>query len=202
MKLSRKNSALLGIAALPIATLMLAKMFDSAVLGWMFGVTLAFGMAVVPLAAILCVASRVLGWALDKRRASASIRAARGTCTLHVGRDSVHASDDAPSQLFTVPAACKMHELVAEVLANGYLPSISGGRATWVVESIDGPHSAARKIAVWAQEWSRPAFVLRPGDSVACHFADMEAGLHFRYLCQVNPDDVLASLLTVHAQKL
>jgi len=207
MNISPKNLALLSIAALPMGILMLAKMFDSAVLGWMFGLTLAFGMALVPLAVILYSAFWAFGLALGKSRAArsspaASVSAVPHKSTVHVERDSVHASDDAPSQLFTVAVACTLQELVADVLASGYLPNISGGRATWNIESIDGQGLDGRRIAVWAQEWSSPAFALDPGTSVASHFTDLKPGLYFRYLCQVNPEDVLAAPTLVRSQKV
>lgn len=110
--------------------------------------------------------------------------------TLHLTRDSVCAGDDtdAPHELhLKVAKASSALDVVKEVLRQGYLPSISGGRASWVVSSRE-------PFAVCAQEWAEPKTwgMPKPIDWLAR--AGNELRLHFSYLAQIIPDNVLEVL--------
>ena len=195
MRLSPKTLVLFGIVALPVGLLMLAKLFDSAVLGWMFGLTLMAGMAMLPLVVIGYGGYRLVRWIVGRSRQHAGTPAESSIRTVQVERGSVHASDDAPSRQITVPAGCALREVVAEASADGYLPRISGGRATWVVESTSADGPGFTPIAVWSQQWREPTFVSDPDQPAASHFGSASPSLRFRYRCQDDPDGVLKELI-------
>lgn len=109
-----------------------------------------------------------------------------------VWRDSVAAGDDfdAPHEIKLYLEECaSVAHVVAELTSIGYLPSISGGRATWIVEAGSQP------IAVLAQQWSEPRYLVpaaQPmtpliGNPVRCH-------IRLKYCRQTDPDSVLECL--------
>ena len=106
--------------------------------------------------------------------------------TIHLTRDSVAASDDLTSFRFIVPDSTTLPEVLQLVIAQGYLASIAGGKATWVAQLHQTP------VAVLAQQWQQPVLLsnqlppLRAGTEVI--------QLHFRYYTQQNPEEVLSSL--------
>lgn len=74
--------------------------------------------------------------------------------SLVVWRDSVAAGDDidAPHEIkIPVEEGASVADVVAKVISTRYLPRISGGRATWIVEASSQP------IAVLAQQCKPPA---------------------------------------------
>jgi hypothetical protein len=100
-------------------------------------------------------------------------------------RDSVHPGDD-----FGAPHARSLKlvgetplALVLEVLKQNYLPSISGGKATWVV-------SSHKPFAVCAQGWSKPKLVGLPPDITELATKDRVTRLHFSYIGQIEPEIV------------
>ncbi len=106
---------------------------------------------------------------------------------LLITRDSVHAGDDCeapharwinPQEIETLEAALRL------LLHNGYLPSIAGGCATWIVR---GPQA----LAVIAQQWQEPRFLVNAQSTLV----NLEE-LRFVYLCQVDPELVFDCLLT------
>ena len=104
-------------------------------------------------------------------------------------RDSVCAGDDcdAPHELsISVPRDVSVLQ-VAERFG-GYLPSIQGGKATWILEG-------RRPLAVFAQQWSEPRFLVAP-ESPFVSLVDLDATPHlqFRYWCQVDPERVFDCL--------
>ncbi|MBA4032628.1 MAG: hypothetical protein C0478_17310 [Planctomyces sp.] len=104
---------------------------------------------------------------------------------LHLTRDSVAAGDDiqAPHRKrITVVAGTSLSEVLAEVRRLGYLAMISGDKATWVVE-------ASVPLAVVAQQWEAP--VILPAGAA---LSELPSELHFRYLAQEDPSQVVASL--------
>ena len=110
---------------------------------------------------------------------------------LFVTRDSVCAGDDGdaphPRTFPSLPSATPA-QAVATVLAARYLPSIGGGRATWVAAS-------AVPLAVIAQQWPAPRWLglsSRDRQRLDCN-GDL-LRLHFSYLAQQDPEQVLATL--------
>jgi hypothetical protein len=102
-------------------------------------------------------------------------------------RDSVAAGDDvdAPHLLeMDGPPGEDLEAAIAMVLRTGYLPSISGGRATWSV-------SSGTVLAVVAQEWAAPKMFWRMEPSY--RGLDVVRGtlrLHFSYHAQHPPETV------------
>jgi hypothetical protein len=113
---------------------------------------------------------------------------------LLVTRSSVAAGDDvdAPHRIeLDGPDGEDVEAAIAAVVASGYLPHVSGGRATWSV-------SSGRVLAVVAQEWPAPR-MLWGVDRSLCGL-DVVRGtlrMHFSYHAQLDPQlvhDVLARL--------
>ena len=191
-----KAVVLLVIVAFPFSTIMLAKLFDSDVLGWLFGLTLMFGLAMLPCAAIFYIGMKLKSLIGGGRtQSSASAYASPSPFDIQVDRDSVHASDDAPSKRITVQPGSTLRAVLEMAVADAYLPGISGGQATWVVESSGaGSGAALAPIAVCAQQWAKPVFLITAETPIAEHFGGATPNLYFRYRCQDDPDTVLAQL--------
>jgi hypothetical protein len=106
-----------------------------------------------------------------------------------IWRDSVAMGDDADAphewRLPLDPGATA-GAVVEALLRARYLPSIAGGEATWIVEG-------ARPLAVVAQQWEAPRWLVPPETPVAA--LRRPAGppdLEVRYWCQADPDRVRA----------
>ena len=106
---------------------------------------------------------------------------------LYLTRESVHAGDDgdAPHErTLKAPDRSTLDQLLAAVVASGYLPSISGGLATWSVAS-------ARPLAVIAQQWPAPKpLFLTPDDVKRLDWRGNTLRLHFNYHAQADPNVV------------
>lgn len=185
-----KGAIVLSIVAVPFMTLMLAKLFGSAVLGWVAGLTLIAGIALAPCAAIFYVGMRLGSRSVHART---SMDGTDENIVVQVERGNVHASDDAPSKRISVPLDTTLRALVALAISDRYIPSITGGKATWVVES-SGDGTALRPIAVCAQQWADVVFLVPDGVSVATHFGAMQPRLNLSYRCQDDPAAVAAAL--------
>lgn len=68
----------------------------------------------------------------------------------------------------------------------GYLPGISGGKATWII------CSSGKQIGVLAQQWAEPKLVIPAEIILSQYFGDSEPRLLFRYWCQADPDHVFS----------
>lgn len=113
-------------------------------------------------------------------------------------RSSVAYGDDtwAPhTWAFDVDTLTMWGEL-AEIAINArYLAAISGGRASWVMQNTGG-----RALAVFAQQWSVPRWMVDPATYViqtpdAYDDARERAQLHFDYRKQIDPDALFQSLI-------
>ena len=185
------------LRAFPIVTLMLAKLFNSDALGWIFGLTLMFGVAMLP-----CVAIFYAGMKLNarigrgRRESTATADVSTPPFTVQVEREDVHASNDAPSKRIALQPGATIRTMLERAIADAYLPGISGGKATWVVESsVAGASAAFAPIAVCAQQWPEPAFLVPGNTPAAVHFGSTAPSLSFRYRRQDDPDRVLAELI-------
>ena len=112
--------------------------------------------------------------------------------TITIWRDSVHAGDDAdaPHEIaLEVAPDESIASVTRRVLDSRYLPSISGGEATWILESH-------RPLAVVAQQWASPRFLL---DEEAPLLGSIERpadrDLNFIYWCQIEPERVFDCLV-------
>lgn len=111
------------------------------------------------------------------------------TVTVSIDRDSVHAGDDIDSHAvaLSVPSSTTIGEFLRLVRDNGFLPSIAGGEATWLVEQADSQPAC---VAVLAQQWQDARITLPAGTTVAALSPAGAPRLHFRYWCQADPDVV------------
>ena len=112
--------------------------------------------------------------------------------SLIIWRESVAAGDDAdaPHELkLPVHKDESIQSVITRIVSANYLASISGGRATWIVET------GSRPLAVVAQQWPRARFLVEPEQDVTsavnrsggCH-------LYFKYWCQADPNLVYECL--------
>ena len=100
--------------------------------------------------------------------------------TARVDRDSVSAGDDceAHEATFETTEETTLGEFVAQALRAAPLASISGGQATWLIDS-GGP--GQRCIGVVAQQWDAPRFLTDSRATVQQHFGANAPALYFRY---------------------
>lgn len=75
-------------------------------------------------------------------------------------------------------------DVVAAVIQEGYLPKISGGKATWVVSSRE-------PFAVCAQEWTAPRAIGLPKEADWLLDDCGQFRLHFSYVAQIDPSVAL-----------
>ena len=107
---------------------------------------------------------------------------------LYLTRDSVHAGDDgdAPHERnLAVPDRSTLDQVLAAVLAARYLPSISGGKATWSVTSN-------LPLAVVAEQWPAPRLLFLTDAQVReLDWQGDTLRLQFNYHAQAEPELVL-----------
>jgi hypothetical protein len=110
-----------------------------------------------------------------------------------VDRDSVCAGDDCVSHEagLVLPAEAGIGELLRQALRVCPLPSIEGGRASWLIASLGQEQGV---IGVIAQQWTAPQLLLPQTCSVAEFYGDRRPTLYFRYWCQVPPESLLQAL--------
>ena len=106
-------------------------------------------------------------------------------------RDSVAAGDDgdAPHEMSVATAPdATVSQAVHRLARSGYLASIIGGIATWIIQTD-------RPIAVVARQWTTPRFLVSPDASI-WSVVNRSARPHVeaRYWCQVDPDLVFDAL--------
>jgi hypothetical protein len=108
-----------------------------------------------------------------------------------IWRDSVAAGDD-----FNPPHAKKIkaesdetiEKVLEKILDIYYLPSIIGGKATWIVEG-------KFPLAVIAQQWSKPYYLVDASTPIG-NLVELvgDHQLKFIYWCQAEPNEVIASI--------
>jgi len=110
---------------------------------------------------------------------------------VHLTRESVAAGDDADAphpRTLEVPDGADLQAVLGAVLAARYLPSISGGLATWSA-------SSGVPLAVLAQQWPAPRMLfLTRADLARLHRREGALRLHFNYHTQLDPELVLQVL--------
>lgn len=183
--------------------LLLAFATGSTTLGWISGISL---MVLFPVAMFLGIGFAI-GSIFNRTKAPppsppigreappalAQLPSANFTAnslTIAVDRDSVAAGDDTHSHAVTVivPVAGNVMELIAAALRICPLASISGDKATWLID-VD-----TTCIGVIAQQWPRPKFIIPEHTRVTGVFAGKNKALHFRYWCQADPDAVFEAV--------
>ena len=112
---------------------------------------------------------------------------------VRLDRDSVHAGDDGEPHATFVHAAedSSIGCLLEQIRKAGWLPSINGGKATWIVKSSA---DKGRAIGVIAQQWPRAVLLVPSETGLSEHFGLSEPSLFFTYWCQADPDLILAAL--------
>jgi hypothetical protein len=189
---------MLGAIGFPVGTIVLAKLLQSDLLGWVFGLTLMLEAALVACGAVFLAGVALSSIFFGRPRADStpvlpssmplSEVAPPALRVVHVNRDSVHASDEAVPRRLPLSPETTLRDMLDSAMAESFLPSISGGLATWVVESSG---SEGQPIAVCAQQWQRPVFLVAGGTPIGTHFGDASPTLNFAYRCQADPDAVL-----------
>ena len=110
---------------------------------------------------------------------------------VHITRDSVCAGDDAKApnaRSCQIGDTWSWPELVGRIWQASDLPSIDGGRATWVLAS-------GILLAVAAQEWDQPHVFFRlEGDRRDLDMAGGDLRAHWSYLAQIDPAMVVQAL--------
>jgi hypothetical protein len=117
-------------------------------------------------------------------------------------RRSVAMGDDswAPhTWTFEIDTLTMLGELARIAIDGHYLASISGGQASWVLQTARG----GRPLAVVAQQWQVPRWLADPADYVIrirdVYAADRaEARLYFEYRVQADPGALFEKLLAEH----
>lgn len=119
------------------------------------------------------------------------MNSAADSLSINIERDSVCAGDDcdAPHRIsIRVHRESTLAQVLDVIQGMRYLAQISGGRATWIVESF-------RPLAVVAEQWKFPRFLVSAETRIAdCLTRDDSKPLFFRYWCQVDPDLVFDCL--------
>ena len=106
-------------------------------------------------------------------------------------RDSVAAGDDvtAPHQeTIKFESSASIESVLEKILAARYLPSIQGGKATWIVVG-------KFPLAVVAQQWLHPRYMIAsttPVEELIEFSAKYQ--LDFRYWAQADPNKVVDSI--------
>ena len=116
------------------------------------------------------------------------------TGALVIWRDSVCMGDDcdAPHALVLPIAGGESVRDIVRMFGTSYLASIAGGQATWILETGGRP---ARPLAVLAQQWWRPRFLVAPDIRVTAYIHQgILPHLYLKYWCQVDPERVFGCL--------
>lgn len=111
---------------------------------------------------------------------------------IELDRDSVHAGDDLESHRTSIrlDPAVTLRALFEMIQGMGYLPSISGGKSTWII------FSSGKQIGILAQQWSETKLLIPAESTLSQYFGDTEPRLLFRYWCQADPDHVFSQIET------
>ena len=108
-----------------------------------------------------------------------------------IWRDSAAAGDDINSpheKRIKIDSGETVDSVLEKIFTTHYLPSISGGKATWIV-------FGKSPLAVVAQQWSKPHFLVDPTIPIE-NLIELKDNHHLElmYWCQVEPQKVIASI--------
>src|SRR5262249_24971358 len=73
---------------------------------------------------------------------------------------------DAPHELVLPLRDESLRSFASRLLGESYLASIASGRATWILQT---DRQAGRSLAVVAQQWSQPRFLVDPESPVSSY---------------------------------
>jgi hypothetical protein len=110
---------------------------------------------------------------------------------LTITRDGVAGGDGHHKLAIELPDDATLLDAFQKI-HRGYLVPIHGGKATWVAKIRPSGRPTSEQetpVAVFAQQWSKPMYLVDVGMTAA-------AGkhIHFSYLAQQSPVDVFAQL--------
>ncbi|WP_433478411.1 hypothetical protein ACQPZP_16060 [Spirillospora sp. CA-142024] len=92
------------------------------------------------------------------------------------------------AQTIELPPETSLARVVAHLLERHFLATIAGGKATWILVA-GGP------LAVVAQQWDEPRFLVDPSRPIGSFAAEGGGvSLMFRYWKQNDPDRVFEDL--------
>ena len=103
---------------------------------------------------------------------------------IRITRDDVAAADEADERVVQVESQASLSQFLTST-GRTFLPTIHGGRATWIVRR----GRRGKPMAVFAQEWGRVEMVGSEDDAVAAFDT-----VHFDYRAQVDPQATLEGL--------
>ncbi|MEV4758931.1 hypothetical protein AB0J86_28080 [Micromonospora sp. NPDC049559] len=108
---------------------------------------------------------------------------------INVDRGSVAAGDDAlpHAQTIELSPETALADVVAHLRDRHFLAVIAGGKATWILV-------ADRPLAVVAQQWEQPRFLVDPSRPIGSFAVEGRVALMFRYWKQHDPDHVFEEL--------
>lgn len=99
---------------------------------------------------------------------------------------------DAPHELVVPADGESLRGVIRQLYRASYLAAIAGGRATWILETGE---RKGRPLAVLAQQWAHPRFLVEPGVAVTAYVqSDTVPHLYLRYWCQADPEEVFDCL--------
>ena len=101
-------------------------------------------------------------------------------------RGSVCQGDDVAAPHKTVIKA-KVCRNIGDIISGGYLPNISGGKATWSAVSGD-------TLAIIAQEWKKPKILSLLSVDQLDYDSKGRLKIHFNYHAQADPNMVFEVL--------
>jgi len=125
--------------------------------------------------------------------------------TLTINRDPVHPGDDLKSheKSIVVSPDTSISQVLKEIQPKWYLPHM-GGKATWIFGTLrsqesrfrePNPYWIEKSLAVVAEQWREPRFLLSPETSITeCLNPDNFGKLHFHYWNQMDSTDVFERL--------
>ncbi|MEO6989317.1 MAG: hypothetical protein ABI239_11800 [Aquihabitans sp.] len=110
---------------------------------------------------------------------------------IRLDRDSVAAGDDVDSheEMREVDGRQPLERFVAELFRDGYLPRISGGKASWVMRRS----RRAEPLGVAATKYSE-MHVFRLTETDSLDLNEVGESLFFEYAAQTNPNEVFEGL--------
>jgi len=104
-----------------------------------------------------------------------------------ITRDSVSMGDDSLGRVASVIEISdedRIATILTMIMDMGYLPKISGGKATWSV-------ATNRPLAIIAQEWQEPKLIVpKEFPFQGSRISNYIERLHFNYFAQLDPDVV------------
>jgi len=99
---------------------------------------------------------------------------------------------DAPHEWELCVEGMSLRSFTDHMLRTFYLPTIAGGRATWILQT---DRRAGRPLAVLTQQWPQPRFLVNADVDLFTYVTpDAKPHLFLRYSGQVEPESAVDCL--------